>query len=76
MAAHIIEIMPRKFKIERVGICGDLALFIDDFQFMTLHYDHRYTSNASQWSLLERLARESMIPGETLEIHGKIERKP
>jgi hypothetical protein len=44
----VMHIVPKAFRIERPGDGGDLALYIDDFRWMTVHYDYRYTDNAGQ----------------------------
>lgn len=67
---QVVKIMPKAFRIERPGTGGDLALYVDKFRFMTLHYDYAYTSNAGQYIFLEKLAREWMREGDTLEIDG------
>jgi hypothetical protein len=63
--------LPKAFRIERPGSGGDLALYIGDFQWMTVHYDYRYTDNAGQYSFLESVARRSMRDGDTLMIDGE-----
>ena len=65
--------MPRAFRIERPpGVPGgDLAIYVDDFCYLTLHYDYRYTSNAGQYSFAEQLVRGWVRAGDSLTIDGK-----
>lgn len=67
----VVSIQSRKFKIARPGIGGECALWIDDFQWLTVGYDYRYTSNAGQYAFLEKIARQNMREGDTLEIDGE-----
>jgi hypothetical protein len=41
-----VRIIPRTWTIERSG--GDMLIKVDDFVYLTLHYDYSYTSNAGQ----------------------------
>ena len=69
---HAVRVYTKAFKIERPGPGGDLSLYIDDFEWLTMHYDYRYTSNAGQYALMEKIARENMRPGDTLTVDGKL----
>jgi hypothetical protein len=66
-----IEIIPRKFKIERPGPGGDLACFIDGQRLLTMHYVYPYTDNAGQYRFMENFARGNMNECDTLEIDGQ-----
>jgi hypothetical protein len=47
----IVEIIRPKIRVERPRLSGDLAIFFDDFEIVTIHYDYAYTSNSTQWAL-------------------------
>lgn len=35
---------------------GDVQVWIDEFLYISLHYDYRYTNNAIQWTLANQIA--------------------
>lgn len=47
----IVEIIHPKIRVERPRPGGDLAIFFDDFEIVTIHYYYAYTSNATQYAL-------------------------
>jgi hypothetical protein len=54
----VVEIVRPKVRFGRPDRpSGDMCVWINDFEFITIHYDYRYTDNNSQWSLAEQLAR-------------------
>jgi hypothetical protein len=59
-----VRIIPRTWTIERSG--GDMLIKVDDFVYLTLHYDYRHTSNASQWTLANHLIDQLANPGDTI----------
>jgi hypothetical protein len=69
---HIVCVFTKAFEVKRSGLGGNLSLYIDDFEWLTMHYDYRYTSNAGQYAFMEKVARENMRPGDTLTIDGQL----
>jgi hypothetical protein len=64
-----VRIIPKTWTIERAPDGGgDMLVKVDDFVYLTLHYDYRYTCNATQWALAQELVQQLTNPGDTIHI--------
>ena len=51
----VVEIIRPKLQIKRIHL-GDLGVWLDEFEYVTIHYSYGYTDNASQWRLASAIA--------------------
>jgi hypothetical protein len=60
--------IPKTWRLERSeNGNGDLNVIVDDFVYVTIHYDYRFTCNSHQWALGRELINSLSTAGDLLE---------
>jgi endo-alpha-1,4-polygalactosaminidase (GH114 family) len=45
-----------KVTVRHIGFCGSMGVFVDDFMYVEVNYDYRYTCNSARAELAEKIA--------------------